>query len=74
VANVADLPRVKRLLLELGRFYNPVMNAPVMDAETRRRVITKLEAGDPAGARTLLEAHLAEYLKLDDRPGAGPRA
>lgn len=72
LANLTDVPRVKRLLLELGRFYNPVTNAPVLGAETRRGVVTLLEAGDPDGARAALETHLAEYLKLDDRQAAGP--
>ena len=72
LANLTDLPSVKRLLLELGRFYNPVTNAPVLGTATRHDVITRLEAGDPGGARAVLEAHLAEYLKLDDRQAAGP--
>jgi hypothetical protein len=69
--NLADVPRVKRLLLELGRFYNPVTNAPVLGPETRRVVIALLERGDPAAARGVLEACLTQYLKLDDRPEAG---
>ena len=70
LANLADVPRVKRILLELGRFYNPVTNAPVLGPETFHAVVTRLEAGDADGARAVLEAHLAEYLKLDDRPPA----
>jgi hypothetical protein len=72
LANLTEVPEVKRLLLELGRFYNPVTNAPVLGPETRRGVITLLEAGDPHGARAILEAHLAEYLKLDDRQAPRP--
>ncbi len=72
LANLADVPRVKRLLLELGRFYNPVTNAPVLGPEVRRDVIILLEAGDPDGARAALEAQLAEYLKLDNRRPGGP--
>jgi len=68
LANLADVPHVKRILLELGRFYNPVTNAAVVDPDTRRRIVTLLEAGDTAGGRVLLESHLASYLKMDDRP------
>jgi len=68
VAHLGDLQRVKGLLLELGRFYNPVTNAPVVAADLRRRVVDLLEAGDAEGARALLDAHLAEYQKMDDRP------
>ena len=72
LANLADVPRVKRLLMELGRFYNPVTNAPVVGPDTRRRIVALLGAEDPDGARTVLEAHLAEYLKLADPPASGP--
>jgi hypothetical protein len=68
LANFSDLPRVKRILLELSRFYNPVADGPVLGPDTRRAVISSLEAGDQEGARALLERHLAEYLKMDERP------
>jgi hypothetical protein len=67
LASLLDPPRVARILLELGRFYNPVTHAAVLGPETRRRVLELLEAGDQAGARQALEAHLAEYLKMDAR-------
>jgi hypothetical protein len=34
--------------------------------------VTLLEAGDPDGARAVLETHLSEYLKMDDRRHADP--
>jgi hypothetical protein len=71
IANLADVPRVKQILLELGRFYNPVSDAPVLGIETRRVIVTLLEAGDAEGARAALEAQLAAYLRMDDRPASG---
>jgi hypothetical protein len=68
LAHLDDLPRVKGILLELGRFYNPVSNRSVVVPDLRRRVVDLLEGGDAEGARALLEAHLAEYQKMDDRP------
>jgi hypothetical protein len=68
LANLGDAPRVKRILLELSRFYNPVTHGPVMRPDTRRAVISCLDAADLDGARTVLEAHLAEYLKMDEPP------
>jgi hypothetical protein len=67
LANIDDLPRVKRILLELSRFYNPVTDSPVVNLETRRVLIANLEAADFSAARATLEAHLAEYLKVDER-------
>jgi len=72
IANLGDLSRVRAILLELGRFYNPVTNAAVVGSDLRRRVLGLLEAGDADGARALLEAHLVEYRKMDDRPAAPP--
>ena len=68
LAHLDDTPRVKRLLLELGRFYNPVLDRPVMPPGTRHAVIERLEAADISAARALLEAQLAEYLKMDEPP------
>ena len=68
LAHLDDLTRVKGILLELGRFYNPVTNESVVVPDLRRRVVDLLEAGDAEGARALLEAHLTEYQKMDDRP------
>jgi hypothetical protein len=68
LANLDDLPRVKGILLELGRFYNPVTNGSVVASDVRRRVVSLLEAGDAEGARAVLDAYLAEYQKMDDRP------
>jgi len=70
LAHLDDLPRVKGILLELGRFYNPVTNGSVVAPDLRRRVVGLLEAGDDQGARALLEAHLTEYQKMDDRPAS----
>jgi hypothetical protein len=68
LASLEDLPRLKRLLLELGRFYNPVTNGPVLGSDVRRAVVDRLEHADVAGARTVLEQQLAAYLKMDEPP------
>jgi hypothetical protein len=68
LASFDDISRVKRLLLELGRFYNPVTHGPVVGPRLCRDVIEGLERGDRAAARSALEAHLAAYLRMDDEP------
>ena len=67
LAHLDDHQRVKGILLELGRFYNPVTNASFVVPDLRRRVLNLLEAGDAESARALLEAHLVEHHKMDDR-------
>jgi hypothetical protein len=68
LARLEDTATVKRLLLELGRFYNPVTNSPVVGPEVRHTVIASLERGDMDGARSVLEAHLTSYQKMDEPP------
>jgi len=60
-ANLADPARVDRILLELGRFYNPFVNGPIVDLPTRRRIVEALVAGDPDEAGRLLDERLRLY-------------
>jgi hypothetical protein len=60
-AHLDDVARVRRILLELGRFYNPLADAPIVDAASRRRIVEALEAGRDGEARALLDERLALY-------------
>ena len=68
LANLSDLRRVDRILLELGRFYNPYTNSPIVDLSTRRRILELLERTEVAQARQLLNEYLALY---SQPPGTG---
>jgi len=61
LANLGDLRRVDRILLELGRFYNPYINAPIVDLATRRQIVELLERAEVAEARQLLDERLTLY-------------
>src|SRR5204863_3445563 len=63
-AHLSDIARVDRILLELGRFYNPLLNGPIVDLGTRRRIIELLEARQPDEARRLLDERLALYARI----------
>lgn len=65
-AHLDDVPRVDRILLELGRFYNPFVNGPIVDAGTRRRILELLQASRGEEARRLLDERLSLYASLDD--------
>jgi len=67
LASLADIPHVKRILLELGRLYNPVTNGPILDLASRRRVVELLEAGAPEDAQELLEQCVKDYTRPADR-------
>jgi len=60
-ANLHDRQRIDRILLELGRFYNPYINAPIVDLATRRRILELLEAGQTAEADEILDERLILY-------------
>lgn len=60
-ANLRDTGRVHRILIELGRLYNPYTNTSIVDLSTRQRVLERLDAGDLAGADRLLDERLRLY-------------
>lgn len=68
VANLADTGRVKRILVEAGRIYSPLVDGPTVDLSTRRRVVELLEAGRVDEARAVLEERLRLFVRVDD-PG-----
>jgi hypothetical protein len=72
-AHLADLRRVDRILLELGKFYNALTNGPIVDLSTRRRIVELLAAGQREEARAILDERLLQYAKID-RPGRDPEA
>jgi hypothetical protein len=71
--NLGDTARVERILLMLGRFYNPYQNSPIVDLATRRAVLEALGAGDQRTASQLLADRLALYASGEvDRAADGP--
>jgi len=66
-ASFQDAGRVNAILLELSRFYNPLVHGPIVDLESRRRVVEAIESGRLEEARDVLRQRLALYLG----PGEG---
>lgn len=66
-----DLARVKPILLNLGRFYDPILGGAIFDLEHQRQILAALEAGRRAEAEALIDARYALYLK--DRVHLGRR-
>lgn len=79
-AELTDLARVKPILLELSRLYNPLIDGSLLDRASYARIVESLEAGRVDDARRVLEERLALYAPGEDgradperyRPGAGP--
>lgn len=68
---LSDLSRVKRILIELGRYYDPVLGGSIMDIPHQRQIVAALEAGRTEAAQALIEARYASYIK--DRAHLGRR-
>lgn len=64
-ANLGDRARLSRILHELGRFYNPYIDAPIVDLATQKRIVEHVEQARPAEATRLLEQRLALYARSD---------
>jgi hypothetical protein len=60
-ASLDDPPRVDRLLFELGRYYNPIADGPIVDLPARRRVAQLLAGGHTEEARQVLRGCLDRY-------------
>ena len=71
--DLVDIRAVDRMLLELGRCYNPLTNGPIVDLATRRAIVEALEAGQREEAQALLAACLARYAPPDAPPKTSPR-
>jgi hypothetical protein len=61
--SLADLSRVRRILLELGRFYDPVLGGAIMDVRHQQQLVEALESGHRAEAEALIEARYTLYIK-----------
>jgi len=61
--NLGDIPRVKRLLLELGRYYDPVLGGGIIDPPLQKAIVAALESGRLAEARLLVKTRYDAYLK-----------
>lgn len=70
-ANLDDVSRVDRILLELGRFYDPLAGGAIVDLPTRIRIVEALRAGRQEEALYLLDQRLALYIKFDAGPEGG---
>ena len=60
-AYLDDVERVNRILRELSKLYNPVIDAPIIDLPTRQRIMTLLQAGSREEAARLLDERQRLY-------------
>jgi FdhD protein len=68
----SDPARVDRILRELARLYNPLADGPLVDLDTRARIMTLLERGRHEQAEALLDTRYRLYAPHDDTARQGP--
>jgi len=61
--SLGDLGEVRRILRELGRYYDPVLGGAIMEVGHQRAIVEALEAGRHAEALTLIQQRYEFYLK-----------
>jgi len=69
--SLSDLARVKRILLELGRFYDPVLDGAIMGVAQQREIVEALERGSPDRAQALIQSRYDLYIKDRVHLGGG---
>src|SRR5262245_48136847 len=61
-----DPGRVNELLRELGKLYNPVLNAPIVDLRARQTIVGLLRQGSRAKAARLLDERRRLYAPVEN--------
>jgi hypothetical protein len=58
-----DVAKARRILRELGRYYDPVLGGAIMEITHQRAITEALEAGRVAEARATIEERYRLYIK-----------
>jgi hypothetical protein len=65
-ACLGDPPRINQLLRELGKLYNPVLDAPIVDLPTRQQIVILLNQGAREEASRLLDERRRLYAPFEN--------
>lgn len=63
MSGLDDLPRVRTLLRELGRYYDPVLGGAIVEVRHQRQIVEALEAGRRQEALALIRERYELYIK-----------
>jgi len=69
--NLVDIAQVRRILFELGRYYDPVLGGAIMEVSHQRAIVGALERGDVVEALALIEERYDLYIKDRAHLGRG---
>ncbi len=63
--------QARRLLLELSRYYDPILGGAIVEVRHQREIMEAIEAGRPGEAEALVQARYALYIKDRAHLGRG---
>ncbi len=61
--NLADASKARKILRELGRYYDPVLGGAIMELSHQRAIVEAIEAGRTGDALGLVEERYRLYIK-----------
>jgi DNA-binding GntR family transcriptional regulator len=71
LGSLGDLPRVRELMRELGRYYDPVLGGAILEVRHQRAIVEALEAGRAEEARMLIQRRYDLYVQDRAHLGRG---
>lgn len=74
MSGLDDLPRVRQVLRELGRYYDPILGGAIVEVSHQRRIVEALEAGRAEEARAVVQERYDLYIKDRAHLGRGDPA
>jgi hypothetical protein len=72
--NLGNAPKARKILRELGRYYDPVLGGAIMELSHQRAIVEAIEAGRTVEALGLVEERYRLYIKDRAHLGRGDGA
>ena len=72
--NLGDVTKVRRILKELGRYYDPVLGGAIMELSHQRAIVEAVECREGARALAMIEERYRLYIKDRAHLGHGEGA
>ena len=66
-----DVARVRGILRELGRYYDPILGGAILEVSHQRAIVEALEAGRGEEARALVQQRYELYIRDRAHLGRG---
>lgn len=71
LASLDNPAQARRLLLELSRYYDPILGGGIVEIRHQREIMDAIEAGRQEDARALVQARYDLYIKDRAHLGRG---